>query len=48
MEKQWSSVKFDEQNYGENIGEKNLEEDDRRVMRLMTDVKRRELERDRI
>ena len=42
------SVRFEEQSFGENINEDDLEKKERRVMRSMTDVERRELERNKV
>ena len=41
-------VKFDDQSFGDNINEQDIEENDKRLTCSITDVKRRELERDRI
>ena len=47
-ELQCNALRFVEQNFGKNISEKYVEENDRRVMHSMNGVKRRELERERI
>lgn len=41
-------VRFDEQNYGDDIKEKNVGNKERQVMQWMTDIERRELERDKV
>ena len=42
------SVGFEDKNFGENIEKEDVEKENRRIMCSMTDVERRELERDKI
>ena len=42
------SVGFEEKNFGENIKKEDVEKENRKIMRSMTDLERREQERDKI